>query len=269
MLTTVITWVMFHRQDNDGEGDACDTDDDNDGIPDRDPSDNCRIIHNPNQIDEDESGVGDACENDQVGLHQSQEYPIIHCYDLLLLFHLDRAARRVHHYIAAQYIPSLPVFPIEVWNDLLGFGLASVWLVLIVDLSFKYRNGLIPDVIRSTPLHVRFGGQAIKNVIRYNSVSWAMVWGCGCDVRKKMGNCCYELYLTATLSMAFFSGWRWGRRLVGHLSLWPRNQRIRFQIFTKSFTRSTRKHTTAELGCFWSRKRNYPDDGFGPGNVYR
>jgi Thrombospondin type 3 repeat len=43
----------------DGEGDACDSDDDADGVPDN--SDNCRIDHNPDQADTDGDGYGDAC----------------------------------------------------------------------------------------------------------------------------------------------------------------------------------------------------------------
>lgn len=41
--------------DNDGIGDECDQDDDNDGVPDYLPPgpDNCRLIHNPNQKDTD------------------------------------------------------------------------------------------------------------------------------------------------------------------------------------------------------------------------
>jgi hypothetical protein len=45
--------------DGDGTGDACDPDDDNDGVP--DVSDNCRVTANPNQADTDGDGTGDAC----------------------------------------------------------------------------------------------------------------------------------------------------------------------------------------------------------------
>lgn len=45
--------------DNDGEGDACDADDDDDGVPDAD--DNCRVDVNPDQTDSDGDGHGDAC----------------------------------------------------------------------------------------------------------------------------------------------------------------------------------------------------------------
>jgi len=43
---------------NDG-GDACDQDDDNDGIPDSNP-DNCRTIPNADQTDSNGDGCGDA-----------------------------------------------------------------------------------------------------------------------------------------------------------------------------------------------------------------
>ncbi|XP_065214930.1 thrombospondin-4 isoform X1 [Planococcus citri] len=51
-------------QDNDGIGDKCDDDIDNDGIP--NSSDNCIFVPNPDQKDSDEDGgdnVGDACDN--------------------------------------------------------------------------------------------------------------------------------------------------------------------------------------------------------------
>ncbi|MGH0166849.1 UNVERIFIED_CONTAM: hypothetical protein FKN15_051659 [Acipenser sinensis] len=49
--------------DNDGIGDDCDDDDDNDGIPDfgTQGPDNCRLIHNPNQKDTDVMDVYDVC----------------------------------------------------------------------------------------------------------------------------------------------------------------------------------------------------------------
>jgi len=48
--------------DNDGKGDACDTDSDNDQVLDAD--DNCPLVANADQADEDDDSIGDACDTD-------------------------------------------------------------------------------------------------------------------------------------------------------------------------------------------------------------
>ena len=45
--------------DGDGQGNACDPDDDNDGV--LDGADNCRYVANPDQADDDNNGRGDVC----------------------------------------------------------------------------------------------------------------------------------------------------------------------------------------------------------------
>jgi hypothetical protein len=51
--------------DDDGAGDMCDDDDDNDGV--KDPVDNCKLVPNVLQEDEDGDGDGDACDGDDDG----------------------------------------------------------------------------------------------------------------------------------------------------------------------------------------------------------
>ncbi len=51
------------NSDSDAQGDACDTDDDNDNVLDSAP-DNCPIVANPSQLDTDNDGMGNACDTD-------------------------------------------------------------------------------------------------------------------------------------------------------------------------------------------------------------
>ena len=48
------------NNDGDAFGDACDNDDDNDGIGDLD--DNCPLVANPDQEDFDNDGIADVCD---------------------------------------------------------------------------------------------------------------------------------------------------------------------------------------------------------------
>lgn len=48
----------------DAGGDACDIDDDGDGITDNPKRDNCKLVPNPDQADTDFDGLGDACDSD-------------------------------------------------------------------------------------------------------------------------------------------------------------------------------------------------------------
>ena len=57
--------------DEDGIGDACDEDDDADGL--LDTEDNCPEVDNPDQTDTDEDGIGDACDPCTTGLEEDCE----------------------------------------------------------------------------------------------------------------------------------------------------------------------------------------------------
>ncbi len=64
--------------DNDGIGDLCDDDDDNDGYT--DGADNCPAVYNSDQTDTDGNGTGDACDNDDDNdtvLDDSDNCPLI------------------------------------------------------------------------------------------------------------------------------------------------------------------------------------------------
>jgi len=50
------------NNDGDSQGDACDTDDDNDGVG--DTTDNCPLMSNPNQANNDGDAQGDVCDTD-------------------------------------------------------------------------------------------------------------------------------------------------------------------------------------------------------------
>ena len=65
------------NNDEDASGDACDTDDDNDAV--LDDADNCPLISNPDQADEDLDGDGDACDadiDDRPGGQRRRQLPL-------------------------------------------------------------------------------------------------------------------------------------------------------------------------------------------------
>lgn len=56
--------------DGDAQGNACDTDDDNDNVA--DAADNCQFTANPNQQDLDGDGLGSACDTDELPTDKEQ-----------------------------------------------------------------------------------------------------------------------------------------------------------------------------------------------------
>jgi hypothetical protein len=61
-VTALETAQGFQKDTNgDAQGDACDPDDDGDGI--LDSVDNCRTVSNASQTDQDGDGIGNACDN--------------------------------------------------------------------------------------------------------------------------------------------------------------------------------------------------------------
>ncbi|MGZ9898945.1 thrombospondin type 3 repeat-containing protein [Shewanella gaetbuli] len=58
--------------DGDGVGDEADLDDDNDGV--EDSIDNCPLVANPDQLDTDENGVGDSCQESTTGVFDTSKW---------------------------------------------------------------------------------------------------------------------------------------------------------------------------------------------------
>jgi hypothetical protein len=75
------------NHDGDSFGDACDNDDDNDGIP--NGSDNCPDVYNPAQEDADMDGIGNACETPDVGVEAEGGLLYANDLDGLLMRGLD------------------------------------------------------------------------------------------------------------------------------------------------------------------------------------
>jgi gliding motility-associated-like protein len=55
--------------DHDGQGDVCDVDDDNDGV--LDTNDNCSLLPNPDQADRDHDGLGDVCDTTELNVSEA------------------------------------------------------------------------------------------------------------------------------------------------------------------------------------------------------
>uniref|UniRef100_A0AAY4BS59 Thrombospondin-1 n=1 Tax=Denticeps clupeoides TaxID=299321 RepID=A0AAY4BS59_9TELE len=73
--------------DKDGVGDACDGDDDNDGIPD-DRNDNCPYVYNVDQRDTDRDGVGDHCDNCPLEHNPDQVRSMAFCQKQTVVFRM-------------------------------------------------------------------------------------------------------------------------------------------------------------------------------------
>jgi len=68
--------------DDDGVGDRCDIDDDNDGVI--DSQDNCPLDPNPGQRDSDGDGIGDRCDSSPSASLDWLRYPSIRPQAFLL-----------------------------------------------------------------------------------------------------------------------------------------------------------------------------------------
>jgi len=131
--------------DGDGLGDACDDDDDNDGVKDED--DNCPLDHNPDQADPDGDQLGSVCDNCDIW----KEYHVwVNPYDLVTLPGCDDCSISELQESLVRVNVSLPYdVPVRVVDDrghVVATGIASTEQTI----EFTPEAGFFDDSFQGT-----------------------------------------------------------------------------------------------------------------------